>query len=154
MDMLYDCDQELAKIEARINEDKFDSLNSCLISYAVMKACGVLEVVYKNMIADTVSIGATSEAKNYLDRQIRDNASNPNVGNMLRLLESLSNQWRIRFDDQTKGTIEKGSLGSLVGLRNDFAHGRTVTASIKNVRQYFRDGQTILKWLEDILNST
>lgn len=148
---LDNCSHELQLIETHINGDKFNSLNPFLISYAVIKACGSIEVVYKNLIVDIIVVGSTAEAKNYLEKNIRDSSSNPTTGNIQRLLQDLNSTWAQQFEAKTKGTGEKGSLSSLVGLRNDFAHGRNVTASIGNVRQYFDDAKTVLTWLDSII---
>ena len=151
INMLDDCYREITVIEAHINGNKFDSLNPFLISYAVVKACGVIEVVYKNLVVDTISVGATSAGKAFFDKNIRDSSSNPSTGNMQRLLQDLNGSWAQQFESQVKGTPEKGSLSSLVQLRNDFAHGRSVTASIGDVKKYFEHGRTILTWLESII---
>lgn len=151
IEQLDDCSRELQIIETHINNDKFNSLNPFLISYAVVKACGSIEVVYKNLIVDIIAVGSTTEAKNYLEKNIRDSSSNPTTGNIQRLLQDLNSTWAQQFEAQTKGKDEKGSLSSLVGLRNDFAHGRSVTASIGNVKQYFEDAKTVLTWLEGIV---
>ena len=154
LDMLDDCYREISMIETHIDGDKFNSLNPFLISYAVVKACGVIEVVYKNLIVDVISVGTTTEGKNYFEKNIRDSSSNPSTGNIQRLLQDLNTSWAQQFENQVKGKEEKGSLSSLVGLRNDFAHGRSVTASIGNVKKYFEDGRSVLAWLESIICST
>lgn len=150
--MLDDCNHELVLIEEHINENKFDSFNQFLISYSVVKACGVIEVIYKNIIVEKISVGATEEAKNYFDKNIRDSSSNPSTGNMLRLLQDLNSSWRQEFESKITGQNEKGSLSSLVGLRNDFAHGRNVTASIGNVKHYYEDARKVLMWLDNIIS--
>ncbi len=152
IDLLCDCDREIGVIEHHIDEDKFNSLNSYLISYAVVKTCGIIETIYKNLVADTISPGASEEVQNYLRRGIRDSSSNPTVGNIMQLLQNLNQVWKQQFEDKTKGTEEKGSLSSLVDLRNSFAHGRSITASIGDVKRYFEDGKTILTWLEEIIS--
>ena len=151
IEQLDDCSRELQIIETHINNDKFNSLNPFLISYAVVKACGSIEVVYKNLIVDIIAVGSTTEAKNYLEKNIRNSSSNPTTGNIQRLLQDLNSTWAQQFEAQIKGKDEKGSLSSLVSLRNDFAHGRSVTASIGNVKQYFEDAKTVLTWLESIV---
>lgn len=151
IELLNDCSHELQIIETHINSDKFNSLNPFLISYAVVKACGSIEVVYKNLIVDIIAVGSTAEAKNYLEKNIRDSSSNPSTGNIQKLLQELNTTWAQQFQEQIKGTGEKGSLSSLVMLRNDFAHGRSVTASIGNVKKYFEDAKTILTWLDNIV---
>lgn len=152
--MLDDCYREIELIENHINSSPFDSLNPFLISYSVIKACGVIEVIYKSMVVQIISVGATVEACNYLEKNIIDSSSNPKTGNILRLLEDVNPSWKQSFENQIQGQNEKGSLNSLVNLRNDFAHGRSVTASIRDVKRYYQDAKTILLWLDAAISPT
>lgn len=149
--MLDDCYREILLVESHVSSNTFDSLNPFLIAYSIVKACGVIEVVYKSMVVQIISEGAKAEARNYFEKSIIDSSSNPNTGNILRLLEGINPTWRQAFDNKITGQNEKGSLNSLVNLRNDFAHGRSVTASIGDVKRYFEDARTILTWLDTII---
>ncbi|MEA4895235.1 MAG: HEPN domain-containing protein [Oscillospiraceae bacterium] len=152
--MLTDCYREILLVESHINSNPFDSLNPFLISYSVIKACGIIEVVYKSMIVQKISAGAMVEACNYFEKNIIDSSSNPKTGNILRLLEDINPVWKQSFEDRIHSQNEKGSLNSLVNLRNDFAHGRSVTASIGDVKRYYQDARTILTWLDAIIGTT
>ena len=149
---IADCRREIILIEEHINKNKFDSFNQFLISYSIIKATGVIEIICKNMLVEKLSEGASSEAKNFFEAKIRDSSYNPSVDMILRLLQDISRAWQNEFDAKTKGQNEKVSLKSLIGLRNDFAHGRSVTATIGRIKEYYRDSITVLTWLHDILN--
>jgi hypothetical protein len=153
VDVLNECSSEILHIEKHINKDKFSSLNPFLISYSVIKACGTIETVYKNLVADKISIGATAEANYFLDVNIRDSSSNPSTGNISKLLQNLNGDWLKKFETQISGKQEKASLNSLVSLRNDFAHGRNAAPSIANVKKYFEDARSIITWLNEIISS-
>ncbi len=112
--MLDDCYREIQLVESHISSNPFDSLNSFLISYSVIKACGVIEVIYKSMIVQKISIGATTEAHNYFEKNIIDSSSNPKTGIILKLLEDINPVWKQSFEDRIHGQNEKGSLNSLV----------------------------------------
>jgi len=92
VEKLDDAKSELKEIRKWINSDKnkFDSKTRYLISYSVIKASGTIEVVFKHLIFDFLSIGALEETKTYLEKMIVESSCNPNTGNMSNLLQSVS----------------------------------------------------------------
>ena len=104
------------------------------------------------MIFDRLSDGANVEAQNYFTKIILDASFNPSTGQMDRLLERMNSNWKKKFDQAIKGKKEKGELNSLVDLRNSFAHGSVITASINDVMNYFQSGKWILEELYQIIN--
>ena len=74
---LDDCSDELERIKTRINKDQFDDMVKFLQLYANIKACGTIEYVVKNMIADHVDAGASSELQNYISVKVRESSTNP-----------------------------------------------------------------------------
>ena len=64
--MIEDTRAELDSIRKWINAgNQFDSKSRYLISYAVVKASGAVEVIFKNMIYNYLSVGANEKAKGY-----------------------------------------------------------------------------------------
>ena len=57
----------------------------------------------------------------------------------------------IIINEKDKSSSEKIKLKSLVTLRNDFAHGSPITATISEVIDYFDSGRTILEWIDEIM---
>ena len=149
---LDDCADELQKIKKRIDGDKFDDMVAFLQRYAIIKACGTIEAVIKNMIADHVDAGAGTELQNYISVKIRDSSANPKWGKIAAILNEFSSEWRATFEAKLSShSNEKGSLNSLVQLRNDFAHGRSPNATINTIIQYYYDSIVIVKLVEDTL---
>lgn len=153
---LDDCSDELEKIKTRINKDQFDDMVRFLQRYAIIKACGTIEYVVKNMIADYVDAGSSAELQNYISIRVRDSSTNPTTGNISNLLgEFSSTKWKKIFDDSlTTHAEEKASLNSLVQLRNDFAHGKSPTIGILNIIKYFNHARTIVSLVETALTAT
>jgi hypothetical protein len=148
--MINDTLEELNSIKKWINSgNQFDSKSRYLISYAVIKSSGTVEVVYKSIIFDSLVEGTTPETKTYLEKMIIDSSSNPNTGNMSQMLQQISPEWRTEFDDKVNRSGEKDKLNSLVKLRNDFAHGTNITASIDTVIKYVKSAKKILDILAD-----
>ena len=78
--MIADTKGELDSIRKWINAgNQFDSKTRYLISYAVVKASGTVEVIFKNMIYNYLSVGANEKAKGYLEKAIIDSSCNPNT---------------------------------------------------------------------------
>lgn len=153
---LDDCADELQKIKKRIDKDQFDDMVMFLQRYAIIKACGTIEAVVKNMIADHVDARTNPEIQNYISVKVRDNSTNPSTGNISVLLGDFSSKiWKANFDAKVlQHGNEKVSLNSLVQLRNDFAHGRSPNTTINTIIQYYNDSRTIISLVEETLNGT
>lgn len=153
---LNDCSDELEKIKTRINKNQFDDMVRFLQRYAIIKACGTIEYVVKNMIADHVEAGSSPELQNYISVKVRDSSTNPTTGNISNLLGEFSaTGWKRSFDNALSShNQEKASLNSLVQLRNDFAHGQSPTIGILNIIRYFDHARTIVSLVETALNTT
>lgn len=151
---LSDTLTELKEIRKWINADKnkFDSKAKYLISYSVIKASGSIEVIFKNIIYDVLSDGAKEEARQYLEKVILDSSCNPSAGNMSNILQNISSDWKIKFDDEVKKGGIKDKINSLVQLRNDFAHGDNIRVSIDTVIQYYEAASKVLKILDSIVS--
>ncbi len=150
---LNDTQSELKEIRKWINADKnkFDSKTKYLISYAVIKASGTVEVVFKNIIYDVLSRGTGEEARQYLEKMILDSSCNPNTGNMSNMLQNISPCWKQTFDDEVKLSGNKDKINSLVQLRNDFAHGDSIRVSIDTVLNYYGASIKVLRILDNVV---
>lgn len=116
----------------------------------LLKQVGAVEVIFKKMIYNYLSVGANEKAKGYLEKAIIDSSCNPNTGNMSNMLQNISSEWKTLFDQQVKQSGEKDKLNSLVQLRNDFAHGDSISVSIDTVIKYFDSAVKILNILDNV----
>lgn len=149
--ILRDCKIELENIQRWITANPMDSNVRYLTSYAVIKASGTIENVLKRIIFDTLSDGTKEETKNFLTKSIIDASYNPSPGQIYKILEKINTDWKEQFENSIRGSNQKGALKSLVELRNSFAHGSPITASIGNVIDYFNAGVWILERLCDVV---
>ena len=148
---LRDCEVELNSIQQWIHSNRLDSNVRFLTSYSVIKACGTVEYVFKQIVYDYLSSGANEEAKTYLNKSIIEASFNPSTGQMYRILEKINSDWRVGFENLIKGSSQIGQLNSLVKLRNSFAHGSAITASINDVKNYYNAGIWILEKLCEVM---
>lgn len=151
LQMLMDTKEELNSIRKWINAgNQFDSKTRYLISYSVVRASGTVEVIFKNIVYNSLAVGANEKAKEYLANAIIESSCNPNTGNMSNMLQSISSEWKKEFDQKVKQSGEKDKLNSLVQLRNDFAHGDAISVSIDTVIKYFDSAVEILNILDGV----
>ena len=80
--VLEDCNLEIQRIKNWINNNKLDSNVKFLVSYAVIKASGSIELVFKSMINTFLSQNCIDETKVFLTKNIIDNSANPSPGNI------------------------------------------------------------------------
>lgn len=151
--ILADTGQELQEIRGWINSGRnmFDSKTRYLISYSVIKASGAVEVVFKRIVFDSLADNSKEETKAYLEKMILESSCNPNTGNMSNMLQSISTEWRAQFDTEVKNSGKKDKINSLVQLRNDFAHGDSISVSIDTVITYFDAAKDILRILDHVV---
>ena len=155
-DKLDDCMLDLEKIQSWIDEspkNKFDSKTKYLTAYSVIRSCGVIEQVYKEMIFDFFSSETSPKIKSYLSRTIIESSSNPKIGKITDLLKMFDQTIGQQFSEKTTGTQSKNSLHSLVSNRNTFAHGTDITTSFSEIKNFFKDSQEVLEILNKCLNN-
>lgn len=149
--ILDDCKNELERIKNWIQENTTHTNVKYLVSYAIVKSSGSIEIVFKSMIHDFLSTNCISETNKFLEKHIIDSSANPTTGVMESFLEKFDGSRKERFNTLIKGTQQKGELRSLVNLRNAIAHGSDVNTSINEVEKYFNSGRFILDKLEEVL---
>jgi hypothetical protein len=126
-----------------------------LTRYALIKACGGIEVAYKAVVADYCSKRSKIQVKRYLDQKVRGSSSTPTYENMCRLLEDFDDGWNASFKEALKRTGDKEILvsacQSLVAARNDFAHGGSPTISLGDILTYFGRARRVVEELDAVI---
>lgn len=150
--MIDDCKLELKNIKQWIDNNKLHSNVKYLVSYAVIKACGTTEVIFKRIIFDYLSNGANNETIEYLTHNIIESSYNPSCFKIERTLKLINVNWKKSFSDKFNKSNEKTELDSLIQLRNDFSHGGNISASIEDIIKYFDGAEKILKELDLIVS--
>ncbi len=152
IELLHDCDIELKKISIWIESHKLDSNIKYLVSYAVIKSCGTIEHVLKSTLYEYLSNGTPYETQNFLQKQILEASFNPSSEKINQLLKNMNRSWNDEFKNRTRGSDDKEKLDSLISLRNDFAHGSVISATITNVIDYYNSAKTIISCIDDIIS--
>ena len=107
-------------------------------NYLIVRSCGQIERIFKDIIYDSASQGSKTECKNYLTNTVLESSLNPSKDNICQLLNKFSKDWNRDFKTSIQNNYRLNQLDSLVSLRNGFSHGNINTSvSIMNIREYF-----------------
>lgn len=153
---LVACEFELNDVQGIINTlGVTSSAVPYLTKYAVVRACGAIEVSFKAVIADYCSHRSKKQVKRFIDRRIREGSANPTIENMHRFLVDFDAGWKTAFKEALELEPNKAklmtSLQSLVDARNDFAHGGNPTTSMVDVITYFGHAKRVIEIMDSVV---
>jgi len=157
---LKDCMTELIDIKNKLANSSlhFNTVTKYLTNYSVIKACGSIEFSFKCLIADFFGENQSEYVNNFLSIRIRDSSANPEMSAIHRLINSFDKDLNEKFKGKLKEEPNKErliqSLNSLRTERNSLAHGRSITISLINVLNYFKDSKRIIEILDESLHET
>jgi hypothetical protein len=127
-----------------------------LNSYAIIKACGTMEMAFKTIIADCCSRRTKKQIKSFLTKKIRESSMNPSYEKILRTLSDFDVEWKNQFKANINAHPEREkiftSITSLVDARNLFAHGGNPGLSINDTIQYYSHFRQAIELLDTIVN--
>lgn len=160
--MIDDCNNELADIQVKFSRlSPTDREVRYLTNYALIKACGTAELVYRSIIADYFKVYSSNQIDKYLESTIRDSSHSASYKNMCKLLGKFDDSWCGNFKNAVaRHTDSFGnndgqklmlSSDSLVNNRHAFAHGKSTSASFTQIRDYFCDVVELIKILDSVV---
>lgn len=151
--LISDCQNELMGIKNYIASDPFNSMVKYLVSYAVIKSCGTIELIFKDIIYQHLIQNANSEAISFFTKKIKESSSNPKTDRICDTLNQLNKSWSNSFKTQVNGSSNKNMLNSLVDLRNQLAHGNPISPSINDIINQFNAACNVLSILDSIVHT-
>lgn len=160
--MIDDCNNELADIQNKISAlSPMDKEMKYLTDYALIRACGTAEVVYRSIIADYFKKYSSNQIDKYIESTIRDSSHSASYENMCKLLGKFDDLWCSNFKTnvaQHKDSSKKNdkqklilSASSLINNRHNFAHGKSTSASFAQIKEYFNDVLELIKILDFVV---
>lgn len=154
--MLDDCTFELSQLEALVVDvGPTSSIVPYLTKYAIVRSCGTIEQSFKTIVADHCCKKSTAQVKEFLRVRVRESSSNPSWDNICTLLKQFDLTWSTGFKGKVAADVDsaqlKESLKSLVGARNDFAHGGNPSTTIGDVKDYFSHASRIIMYLDTVV---
>jgi hypothetical protein len=153
---LAQCRAELDHVQATIGTvGVMSPVTPYLTRYAVIRACGAIEVSFKSLIADFCTKRSKKQIKRFIHLKIRKGSANPSQENIMNILNQFDEDWKRSFKSNLKADPNKqkllDSLQSLVDARNDFAHGGSPTLTISDVIQHFDHARRVVEYVDAVV---
>lgn len=156
-DLIDECTAEINDIEVRIAAmPPLDKAVRYLTHYALIKASGTTEFVYRSIVADYFSVLSDSRIDTYLDASVRKGPMSIKYDMMCKLLGKFDDQWQKSFrkavgEHQDSQKIIAAS-NSLATNRHNFAHGKTPTATFNDIKNYYFDVLELIKIFDSVVH--
>jgi hypothetical protein len=155
--MLDECEDELNRIDLLIDSlGKSSNIVPYLNKYAIIKACGSVEIAYKEIISDFCIYRSKKQVKTYINKKVKENSQNPSYSNICATLGEFDDEWKKEFKAKVNSHQDnsqiKDSIKSLVFARNQFAHGGDPNLTINDVLDYFLHSRIVLDLLDEVVS--
>lgn len=155
-DMILECTMELNDISTRMNQlPSFDKMRLYLTNYALIKACGTLEFVYRSIVADFFDRSPLTQIHTYIEKTVRNGSMSATYDNMSGLLGKFDDSWKDSFKNSVQQLTDSqriiSSSKSLVTNRHSFAHGQPTIASFSDIFQYYQDTLVLIQILDTVV---
>lgn len=153
---LSQCRNELDHINDSIRALGITSpVSPYLTKYAVIRACGAIEVSFKNIVVDFCSKRSKKQVKRFIYMRVAKGSANPSQDNILNILNQFDEDWKKAYKTNLNADPDKqqliDSLQSLVDARNDFAHGGNPTLSIADVLAHFDNAKKVIEHIDRVI---
>lgn len=154
---LSQCEQELDHVRLAIDTlGLMSPVAPYLTKYALIRACGAIEVSFKAIISDHCCRRSKRQVQRYINRKIRNGSANPSHSNITKFLNEFDEGWKDQFNSKLNAEADKpaliGALQSLVDARNEFAHGGSPSLSITDVIRYFANGRRVIELMDEVVS--
>lgn len=154
--LLDDSDQNLLDALAIVNSlGGAAKVVPYLNQYSIIRACGTIEIAFKQIISDFCSHRSMPQINNFINAKVKDSSMNPSYDNIYKLLKTFDETWCKEFKDQINLHPDKSqilfALKSLVDSRNDFAHGGNPTTSITDAIDYYTHAKKLIIVLDSVV---
>ena len=124
---------------------------SWLAQLMTVWASGYLEATCRDVLRTYAEQRAEPSVARFVSRNL-DRFSSPKMENILTLVRSFDKNRADDLEEFADGSV-KESVNSIVGLRNQIAHGRPTNVSVGRISQYFEDAKKFARKLETLFNT-
>ena len=110
---------------------------------------GFVEKSMAELIVNYAQGKSPAPIRSYVESSLK-RLANVDKERLLQIIGSLDANWRNELDAYVQDE-RQAALNSIVGLRNDIAHGGGGSVSLRAVRQYWTSVQEIVEMVETLL---
>jgi len=117
--------------------------------YLCVLVCGFIETAVAELAIEHCRTRSQKTVLNFSISQL-DRIQNLNTEKLSQLLRSFDTKWAIDLSEFMEGA-RKEALDSVLGLRNQIAHGESVSLSLARITQYYEKIDEVLVHVENLM---
>ena len=146
--LLAAIDQTIGNIDKVTGRDP--TVDSYLAQFLVVYICGMYEEAIENILVDFAQrYSSRTEIVVYMQKSIDETFRNPDSEKILKIVSRLDNKsWYTTLKSMS---AERIALDNIVNNKNNLAHGRGLTITLSEVKNYHKDSQVFIKKLDALL---
>lgn len=111
--------------------------NRDLTHYACIRICGFLETALQDIYYEYARKTGSPNTARFVSKRLARNAT-PWAGNIETLAEQFNPEWKDELTKLLNSNSRREAINSLVGNRIPIAHGRSSTAGLVQIQQWYR----------------
>lgn len=120
--------------------------------YACLLSAGYFEIALRLVIQKRVENKATPEIQRFV-LQGMEAIQNPKAERFCKVIRSFSAEWGDQLDKYFLDNAEvKEAIDSLMANRHLIAHGKPCSISVGRVSGYFKSGDKVIEYLDQLIN--
>lgn len=148
------CKEDLQRIQQLIcGIGSMNPVSGYLTKFALIRACGTLEVCYKTLIADFYE-AISPELQRYITIHVRDASLNAKYENINKVLKEFSEEKSKDYKYNINARADKehilAAMTTLNSARNEIAHGGNMSLSIADICNHFEKSVCVLEELDNL----
>lgn len=117
-------------------------LQSHWARYLCILVSGYIEVSVRAIYADYARTKAVPNIANFIENHLKG-FQNPNMDKILELSRRFNPEWSEFLQAATEGEL-KDSVDSVVAVRNQIAHGKSVGITYARISRYYSDVEKVM----------
>lgn len=146
--------QRIESLFSKVDEATGDDLElaSHWACYLCVLISGLLEASIRILYGDLASSRASPEVASYVKKQL-EQFRNPSFEKIFQLTQSFSPEWAQRLKSGVGQEVEF-AVNSIVTNRHNIAHGRSVTLTVVQLKQYYQSVVKLIDAIAELLGAT
>jgi hypothetical protein len=142
--LINSIDQTITEVDSLTNVNPL--IDSYFAKFLVVYICGVYEQTIENILAEfTAANSSRPEITNYVEKTLHRYFRNPDFSNLIKLIGTFSDTWK---DEINKLTSQGLALDSIVNNKNALAHGQSITITLNDIKQYYKESRLIIDTID------
>ncbi len=144
----HQLDETIRRLSTHSDRSDDPEIQSDVARYLCVLISGYFERSVVDMIISYTRKNASSEITSYVDHGLKRWA-NPNLERVTQLFCTVNKEWKESIKNKLSGEYAT-SINSVASLRNNIAHGESVSLGLVQIKEHYQRIVTVIDYLAQI----